>query len=66
MREDLLTREERHQLEESKIFLAKLDAMLFRIKYIFPNGNLRENFNRRMKAEQKKKLWQMRKMEKKK
>jgi len=34
-----MTIEERKKNEENKVFTTRLDEMLFRLKYIFPNGN---------------------------
>ena len=31
--------EERKKHEEDKVFMTKLDEMIYRLKYIFPNGN---------------------------
>jgi len=35
--------DEKRKLEEGRAFEGKLDEMLFRLKYIFPNGNKRKD-----------------------
>jgi len=49
-----MTIEEKWKIEESRAFMTKLDGMLFRIKYLFPSGNLIKDYNKKLERKKKK------------
>jgi len=48
--------EDKHKYEKEKVFESKLDEMLFRIKHIFPSGDLRKMKFKKREIEQKRKM----------